>query len=131
MASVAQQQRRLAEGEESIEPSGADGDIRVADVVDCDRSRVASSKVAILTHQNVRRWVRETTDVLHNRSRETGVPRDDSVMVNGYRAEHSFAIVLIEVMVKATDAGPVLAGVEELVLSEGDSFPVTSTCCPR
>jgi hypothetical protein len=52
-------------------------------------------------------------------------------MVNGYRAEHSFAIVLIEVMVKATDAGPVLAGVEELVLSEGDSFPVISTCCPR
>jgi hypothetical protein len=49
----------------------------------------------------------------------------------GYRTEHSFSIVLIEVMIKATEAGPVLAEELELILSEGDSFPVASTCCPR
>jgi hypothetical protein len=41
-------------------------------------------------------------------------------------------MVLIEVMVNVTEAGePILAEVSELVLNEGDSFPVTSTCCPR
>jgi hypothetical protein len=40
-------------------------------------------------------------------------------------------MVLIEVMVKATEAAPVLVEELELVLSDGDSFPVTSTCCPR
>jgi hypothetical protein len=40
-------------------------------------------------------------------------------------------MVLMEVMVIATVAELVLAKVLELVLSEGDSFPVTSTCCPR
>lgn len=49
----------------------------------------------------------------------------------GYRAEHCFSMVLIEVMVKATEAAPVLVEELELVLSDGDSFPVTSTCCPR
>ena len=40
-------------------------------------------------------------------------------------------MVLIEVMVKATEAEPILAELLELVLSEGDPFPVTSTCCPK
>ena len=40
-------------------------------------------------------------------------------------------MVLIEVMIKASEAGPVLAEELELILSEGESFPVTSTCCPR
>ena len=48
-----------------------------------------------------------------------------------YCTEHSFSMVLIEVMVKATEAELVLAKVLELVLREGDSFPITSTCCPR
>ena len=47
-------------------------------------------------------------------------------------AMHSFAIVLIEVTVIVTEAGePNLAKASELVLSEGDSVPVTSTRCPR
>ena len=47
-------------------------------------------------------------------------------------AGHSFSMVLIEVMVNVTEDGePVLAKASELVLIEGDSFPVTSTCCPR
>jgi hypothetical protein len=48
-----------------------------------------------------------------------------------YWAEHRFSMVLIEVMVKATDADPVLPVGLELVLIDGESFPVTSTCCPR
>ena len=48
-----------------------------------------------------------------------------------YWAEHLFSMVLIEVMVKATDGNPTLPGELELVLIDGDSFPVTSTCCPR
>ena len=41
-------------------------------------------------------------------------------------------MVLIEVMVNVTEAGePILAKASELVLIEGDSVPVTSTCCPR
>jgi hypothetical protein len=41
-------------------------------------------------------------------------------------------MVLIEVMVSVTGAGePVLAEVSELVLIDGDSFPVTSTRFPR
>jgi hypothetical protein len=39
-------------------------------------------------------------------------------------------MVLIEVMVKATDDDPTLPDGLELVLSDGDSFPITSTCCP-
>jgi len=59
-------------------------------------------------------------------------PRDKSVMLNWrYRAEHCFSMVLIEVMFRATDGEPILPEGLELVLSEGDSFPVTSTCCPR
>lgn len=37
-------------------------------------------------------------------------------------------MVLIEVMIKATEAGPALADELELILSEVDSLPVTSTC---
>ena len=45
---------------------------------------------------------------------------------------HCLAIVLIEVMVNVTDeGGPSLANASELVLKNGDSAPVTSTCCPR
>src|SRR5579864_140721 len=45
---------------------------------------------------------------------------------------HSFVIVLIEVAVSVSDEGaPPLPVESELVLSEGDVFPVTSTCCPR
>jgi hypothetical protein len=41
-------------------------------------------------------------------------------------------MVVIDVMVNVTGEGePLLAEVSELVLIEGDSFPVTSTCCPR
>jgi hypothetical protein len=41
-------------------------------------------------------------------------------------------MVLIEIMVNVAEAGePVLAEVSELVLSDGDSFPVTSTRCPK
>jgi hypothetical protein len=41
-------------------------------------------------------------------------------------------MVLIEVTVNVTEAAePILAEVSELVLIEGDSFPVTSTRCPR
>jgi hypothetical protein len=41
-------------------------------------------------------------------------------------------MVLIEVTVNVTEAGePILAEVSELVLSDGDSVPVTSTRCPR
>jgi hypothetical protein len=40
-------------------------------------------------------------------------------------------MVLMEVMGKATEAELVLAKVLELVLNEGDSCPITSTCCPR
>jgi len=48
-----------------------------------------------------------------------------------YRAEHRFSMVLIEVIVKAADGEPILPEGLELVLIEGDSSPVTSTCCPR
>jgi hypothetical protein len=48
-----------------------------------------------------------------------------------YWAEHRFSMVLIEVMVNATDDDPTLPDGLELVLSDGDSFPITSTCCPR
>jgi len=38
---------------------------------------------------------------------------------------------LIEVMVNVTEDGePILAEVSELVLSEGDVVPITSTRCP-
>lgn len=48
------------------------------------------------------------------------------------RAKHSFWMVLIEVMVNVSEAGePILAKASELVLIEGDSVPVTSTCCPK
>jgi hypothetical protein len=41
-------------------------------------------------------------------------------------------MVLIEVMVIVTEAGePVLVKESELVLIDGDSFPATSTRCPR
>jgi hypothetical protein len=41
-------------------------------------------------------------------------------------------MVLIVVMVNVTEDGePILAEVSELVLIDGDSLPVTSTCCPR
>ena len=48
-----------------------------------------------------------------------------------YWAEHRFSMVLIEVMVKATDGEPGLPEGLELVLKEGDSFPITATCCPK
>lgn len=48
-----------------------------------------------------------------------------------YWAEHRLSMVLIEVMVKATDDDPTLPDGLELVLNDGESFPVTSTCCPR
>lgn len=45
---------------------------------------------------------------------------------------HAFATVLMEVIVNVTeDAEPVFVKESELVLIEGDSFPVTSTRCPR
>jgi hypothetical protein len=41
-------------------------------------------------------------------------------------------MVLIEIMVNVTGAGePILAEVSELVLIDGDSFPVTSIRFPR
>jgi hypothetical protein len=44
----------------------------------------------------------------------------------------SFETVLIELTVRVTDDGaPPFAKASELVLSEGDVFPVTSTFCPR
>jgi len=39
-------------------------------------------------------------------------------------------MVFIEVMVKVTGAADLLLE-SELVPSDGDSLPVTSTCCPR
>jgi hypothetical protein len=49
-----------------------------------------------------------------------------------YCAEHSFAIVVIDVTVRVTGEGdPALAEESELVLIDGDSVPLTSTCCPR
>ena len=45
---------------------------------------------------------------------------------------HSLPIVAIEVIVNVTgDGEPALAEVSELVLIDGDSVPVISTCCPR
>ena len=45
---------------------------------------------------------------------------------------HSLSMVLIEVIINVTEAGePILAEVSELVLSDGDSVPVTSTRCHR
>jgi hypothetical protein len=44
---------------------------------------------------------------------------------------HSFVIVLIEVTVIVTGEGTRSARKSELVLNEGASLPVTSTCCPR
>jgi hypothetical protein len=41
-------------------------------------------------------------------------------------------MVLIEVMVSVTGEGePARAELSELVLIDGDSFPITSTRCPR
>jgi hypothetical protein len=47
-----------------------------------------------------------------------------------YWAEHRFSMILIEVVVKATDGDPTLDGLQP-VLNDGKSFPVTFTCCPR
>ena len=45
-----------------------------------------------------------------------------------YCAGHSLSIVLIELIVSVTGEGdPDLADVSELVLSDGDCFPVIST----
>lgn len=47
-----------------------------------------------------------------------------------YWAEHRLSMVLIEVMVNATDGEPALP--EELeLLNEDDSFPITATCRPK
>jgi hypothetical protein len=51
--------------------------------------------------------------------------------LRNYWAEHRFSMVLIEVIVNATDGDPGLPDELELVLIDGDSVPTTSTCCPR
>jgi len=63
--------------------------------------------------------------------KKAGYAVSAEVMEQCYWAEHRFSMVLIEVIVNATDGDPSLPDGLELVLNDGDSFPITSTCCPR